>query len=104
MRELLKYLVEGLSFMRMTLADINSRILSYPYAYFEEKPAPLTTFDTHGSQSGIYTVCIYHDKRLHTMSNITLQLLKCESYSTFCPSLLESSFLLVIHIMSVSCF
>lgn len=49
--ELLKYLVDTLSFM--TLAEINHRIMSHPYAYFEEKPAPLRNLDPHGNQSGI---------------------------------------------------
>ena len=55
-RELLKYLVEGLSVV--TLVDVNSRIMSYPYAYFEEKPGPLTSFDPHGNQSGIHNIII----------------------------------------------
>ena len=48
--ELLKYLVEAISYT--TLANINSRIATHPYAYFEEKPAPLKSLDPYGSQSG----------------------------------------------------
>lgn len=50
-RVLLEYLVNDLSYV--TLADINSRIMSHPYAYFEEKPAPLSSLDPYGNQSGI---------------------------------------------------
>ena len=49
-REILMYLIERLSIV--TLVDINSRIAAHPYAYFEEKPAPLTSLDPHGNQSG----------------------------------------------------
>lgn len=49
--EILIYLVDRISFM--TLADINRRIMAHPYAYFEEKPAPLRCLDPHGNQSGI---------------------------------------------------
>lgn len=53
-RELLKYLVDGLSYKRITLDVINCRILSHPYGYFEDKPAPLTSCDPHGCQPGTY--------------------------------------------------
>ena len=48
--ELLKYLVEAISYT--TLANINHRIMTYPYAYFEEKSGPLKNLDPYGSQSG----------------------------------------------------
>lgn len=39
----------------ITLAEINARIKSYPYAYFESRPSELTAtkFDTGGHQTGL---------------------------------------------------
>ena len=48
---LLTYAIDTLK----TLADINARITSYPYSYFEVQPSLLTTtnFDVAGHQTGI---------------------------------------------------
>ena len=54
--QLLKYLVDAISFV--TLDKINCRIMSHPYAYFEEKPAHLRSLDPHGNQSGIAKLII----------------------------------------------
>lgn len=50
MEQLLDYVVQTLSVV--TLADINSRLMTFPYVYFEEKPAPLNGLELEGSQSG----------------------------------------------------
>lgn len=50
MKQLLCYVVHESKFL--TLLQINSRILAYQYAYFEDKPSPLTGFNVQGSQSG----------------------------------------------------
>ena len=47
---LLEHVIHGLSIL--TLSQINSRILAYPYAYFEVKPSPLKGLDLQGTQSG----------------------------------------------------
>ncbi len=49
---LLDHIVETLSLL--TLPEINARIASYPYGYFEEKPSTLrgTNFDGIGQQTG----------------------------------------------------
>lgn len=48
MEQLLDYVVQTLSVV--TLADTNSRLMTFPYAYFEEKPAPLNGLEIEGSQ------------------------------------------------------
>lgn len=49
---LLTHAIESLKIV--TLADINARIKSYPYVYFENKPSMLTAtnFDVGGRQTG----------------------------------------------------
>ena len=49
---LLTYAIDTLKIL--TLADINARITSYPYSYFEVQPSLLTTinFDVAGHQTG----------------------------------------------------
>ena len=46
MEQLLDYVVQTLSVV--TLADINSRLMTFQYAYFEEKPAPLNSLELEG--------------------------------------------------------
>ena len=48
--QLLKYVIHECNLL--TLSQINSRIMAYHYAYFEEKPSPLNNLDIKGSQSG----------------------------------------------------
>ena len=36
----------------MTISQINSRIVAFPFAYFNVKPSPLTGCDIQGTQSG----------------------------------------------------
>ena len=98
--ELLKYLVDALSFV--TLANINHRIMSHPYAYFEEKPAPLRNLDPHGNQSGTVLLYIIYYVILYLLDLI--QLLKCGNCLIFCHSLLASNFLPVTHIMIALCY
>lgn len=50
MEQFLKYIVEDMGIL--TLDQINSRIASYPYAYFDEKPSQLHGYDLKGNQSG----------------------------------------------------
>ena len=48
--QLLNYVIHESNVL--SLSQINSRIMAYPYAYFEEKPTPLKGLDIQGSQSG----------------------------------------------------
>ena len=50
---LLTHVIQSLKII--TLAEINARIKSYPYAYFESRPSELTVtkFDTGGHQTGL---------------------------------------------------
>ena len=48
--QLLQYIVHVLSLT--TLQEINSCIQSYSYAYFEVRPAPLTSLTVYGKQTG----------------------------------------------------
>lgn len=50
MEQLLNYIIDG---SILTLAQINSRIMSFPYSYFNVKPSPLRGSDIHGSQTGM---------------------------------------------------
>ena len=50
--QLLEYVVHGAALA--TLHEINSRILAFPYAYFSKKPASLSGFELHGTQTGMY--------------------------------------------------
>ena len=52
----MRFWSDALSFV--TLADINHHIISHPYAYFEEKLAPLRNLDPYGNQSGTVLLCI----------------------------------------------
>lgn len=47
--QILRYIIDS---SILTISQINSRLLAYPYAYFETKPSPLKEADIHGSQSG----------------------------------------------------
>ena len=49
-QQLLNYVIHECH--ALSLSQINSRIIAYPYAYFEEKPSPLNELDMHGNQSG----------------------------------------------------
>lgn len=40
--------------INVTLSEVNSKLIRYPYAYFEVKPAKLTSTDP--SQTGIYAL------------------------------------------------
>ena len=50
---LLTHVIESLK--NFTLAEINARIKSYPYAYYEGRPSDITAtnFDTGGRQTGM---------------------------------------------------
>ena len=48
--QLLKYILEQ---SLITLSEINSRISSFPFAYFNTKPTPLSNCELQGTQSGI---------------------------------------------------
>ena len=54
MEQLLDYVVRTLS--AVTLADINSRLMTFPYAYFEEKPAPLNSLELEGRSICLLTI------------------------------------------------
>jgi hypothetical protein len=49
--QLLQYIIRDASIL--SLSQINSRILAFPYAYFEEKPSALASLDVQGTQSGM---------------------------------------------------
>lgn len=53
MEQLLQYILEQ---SLLTLSEINSRISSFPFAYFSTKPTPLSNCELQGTQSGIYLV------------------------------------------------
>ncbi len=54
---LLTHLIHTLS---LTIVEINARISSFPYAYFEEKPCTLTnvTLDVGGRQTGMHNLLL----------------------------------------------
>ena len=57
MEELLCYITDS---SILTIDQINSRIMAFPYAYFNEKPSPLNGTSLQGNQSGIFvTICSY---------------------------------------------
>ena len=65
--EFLNYFIHDANIL--TLSQINSRLMAYPYAYFEEKPMPLNERDFAGSQSGeMYVIgCMNeHSEQSHT--------------------------------------
>lgn len=65
MEQLLDYVVQTLSVV--TLADINSRLMTFPYAYFEEKPAPLNGLELEGNKSGS-SFCISNWQSIHLLT------------------------------------
>lgn len=50
LEQFLNYVINDLSLF--TLEEINCRIKSYSYAYFEVKPTPLTSLNIQGTQTG----------------------------------------------------
>lgn len=80
----------------VTLADMNSRLMTFPYAYFEEKPAPLNGLEIEGSQWGS-SICISNWQSIHLLTinfcwlwiililhfSGLLQLIRCGNYSMF---------------------
>ena len=58
MKQLLTYIVQDLALL--SLNQINSRIVAFPYAYFEEKPSPLTSVRVQGAQSGKIMIMLMH--------------------------------------------
>ena len=51
MEQLVAYIVQVSGVL--TLAEINSRIAAFPYAYFQEKPGPIS-FEIQGAQTGMH--------------------------------------------------
>lgn len=49
MNQLLNYVFQS---NLLSISQINSRILSYSYAYYEEQPSPLSGINLQGTQSG----------------------------------------------------
>ena len=58
LEQLLDYVVNTLS--AVSLTDTNSRLLSFSYAYFEEKPSPLTSVHIESTQTGMTINKIIH--------------------------------------------
>ena len=54
LEHLLQYIIRDASILN--LSQINSRILDFPYAYFETKPSALASLDVQGTQSGMHAV------------------------------------------------
>ena len=78
LEQLLNYVVNELSLL--TISQINSRVLDFPYAYFSEKPSALNNLSLMGTQSGIIILLsIVH----YYYSSYYLQLLRCGNYFTF---------------------
>lgn len=71
-QQLLEYIVDVSA--HMTLAQINSRIAAYPYAYFNDKPSPITGFNVQGTQSGICgimtDIAFIHPTQMWELMNI----------------------------------
>lgn len=73
---LLNYIINESSLM--SLDQVNSRILEFPYAYFNVKPLPIKNTNFQGSQSGIN-----NNRKEHLITNIFLAFQMWELVNTF---------------------
>lgn len=73
--QLLQYVVNDLAVL--SLSQINNRIKDFPYAYFNERPSPLTSFTVQGSQSGmqVFYIVIFLQHAC-----LLFQLVRCGSW------------------------
>lgn len=58
LEQLLNYVVNELSLL--TISQINSRVLDFPYAYFSEKPSALNNLSLMGTQSATQMWQLFH--------------------------------------------
>ena len=88
LEQFLHYVIEDAGLM--TLGQINSRIAEFPYAYFSDKPGPLSGFDPQGTQTGTWHA---RNTLYHNHNAIILQLFRCGNYLIYFHSLLTEAYL-----------